>query len=76
MRAAGRSLVIGGTALAATAAMLWVATPASAFAHDKVANPYLHTLLDVLSLAVVISPIVSVYLWGAGAAGCCWPWSA
>jgi hypothetical protein len=65
MRATGRSLVIGGTTLGVTAAVLWVATPASAFAHDKVADPYLHTLLDVLSLAVVISPIVSAYLWGA-----------
>ncbi|MFI5838495.1 hypothetical protein ACIA8K_02090 [Catenuloplanes sp. NPDC051500] len=48
-----------------TAAILWVAAPASAFAHDKVANPYLHALLDMLSLAVVISPIVSAYLWGS-----------
>ncbi|GAB7047438.1 hypothetical protein [Catenuloplanes indicus] len=65
MRATGRSLTLGGAALGATTAMLWVATPASAFAHDKVTNPYLHALLDVLSLAVVISPVVSAYLWGA-----------
>ncbi len=70
MRAAGRSLVLGGATLGATAGMLWVASPASAFAHDKVTNPYLHALLDVLSLAVVISPVVSAYLWEPGAGAC------
>lgn len=65
MRATGRSLTLGGAVLGATTAVLWVSTPASAFAHDKVTNPYLHALLDVLSLAVVISPVVSAYLWGA-----------
>ena len=62
----GRLLAIGGaTTLGVTAAVLWVSTPATAFAHDKVTNPYLHTLLDVLSLAVVVSPVLSAYLWGA-----------
>jgi hypothetical protein len=45
------------------AAVLWVASPASAFAHDKVTHPYLHTLLDVLTLAVVTAPLWTAYLW-------------
>jgi hypothetical protein len=45
-------------------AILWVATPASAFAHDRVANPYLHIALDVLVLAVVTAPLWTAYLWG------------
>jgi hypothetical protein len=45
-------------------AILWVATPASAFAHDRVANPYLHMALDVLVLAAVTAPLWTAYLWG------------
>ena len=51
------------TVLGGVAAVLWVASPASAFAHDKVSNPYLHTLLDVLTLAVVTAPLWTAYLW-------------
>ena len=51
------------TVLGAAAAALWVASPASAFAHDKVANPYLHTLLDVLTLGIVTAPLWTAYFW-------------
>jgi hypothetical protein len=44
--------------------LLWVAAPASAFAHDRVANPYAHAALDALVLAVVSAPIWTVFLWG------------
>ncbi len=40
-----------------------VAAPAFAFYHDNVHNLYLHTLLDLLTLAVVAAPIVSLSLW-------------
>jgi len=53
------------TVLAAVAAVLWVATPASAYAHDRVTNPYLHAALDVFVFAVVTSPIWTAFLWGA-----------
>lgn len=53
------AVVLGGVAAA-----LWVAAPASAFAHDKVVNPYLHMVLDVLVLAVVTAPLWTAYLWG------------
>lgn len=51
--------------LAGALAALAVATPASAFAHDRVANPYLHSALDVLTLAVVTAPLWTAYFWGA-----------
>ncbi|GIF48535.1 hypothetical protein DFJ67_8260 [Asanoa ferruginea] len=51
------------TVLAVTAAALWVAAPASAFAHANVANPYAHAALDVLTLAVVTAPLWTAYLW-------------
>ncbi|PZM96388.1 MAG: hypothetical protein DIU79_05165, partial [Actinobacteria bacterium] len=44
--------------------MLAVAAPASAFAHDRVTNPVLHAVFDVLSLAVVTAPLWTAYLWG------------
>jgi hypothetical protein len=53
------AVVLGGLA-----AVLWVAAPASAFAHDRVRNPFLHSLLDVFSLAVVTAPLWTAYLWG------------
>ncbi|MEJ3745239.1 hypothetical protein WEI85_18340 [Actinomycetes bacterium KLBMP 9797] len=53
------AVILGGVAAA-----LWVATPASAFAHDKVQSPYLHALLDVLVLGVVTAPLWTAYLWG------------
>ena len=56
-----RAAVVLGT----LAAALWVAAPASAYAHDRVANPYLHAALDVLVLGVVTSPVWTAYLWGA-----------
>jgi hypothetical protein len=54
------AVVLGGLA-----AVLWVAAPASAFAHDRVSNPFLHSMLDVFSLAVVTAPLWTAYLWGA-----------
>lgn len=52
------AVVLGGLA-----GVLWVAAPAAAFAHDRVRNPYLHAVLDVLSLAVVTAPLWTAYLW-------------
>jgi hypothetical protein len=52
------------TLAALTAGLLLVATPAQAFAHNSVHNPYLHALLDVLTLAVVLSPVATAYAWG------------
>lgn len=52
------------TTAALTAGLLLVASPAYAFAHNRVANPWAHTILDVLTLAVVLSPIVTAFAWG------------
>ena len=49
--------------------ILAVSSPASAFAHDRVANPYLHSALDVLTLAVVTAPLWTAYFWGRRARG-------
>ena len=46
------------------AGLMLVASPAHAFAHNRVTNPYLHALPDLLTLAVVLSPIVTIYTWG------------
>ncbi|GAA1744266.1 hypothetical protein [Luedemannella helvata] len=45
-------------------AVLLVASPASAFAHNRVHNVPLHMLLDVLTLTVVSAPVWTAYLWG------------
>lgn len=50
---------------ALTTGLVLVASPAYAFAHNRVANPWAHTILDVLTLAVVLSPIVTAFTWGA-----------
>jgi hypothetical protein len=50
-------------AILATGLVL-IASPAQAFAHNRVTNPYLHTLVDLLTVAVVLSPVVTVYRWG------------
>ncbi|MFI5958715.1 hypothetical protein [Cryptosporangium sp. NPDC051539] len=55
--------------LAGALTVLAVASPASAFAHDRVANPYLHSLLDVLTLAVVTAPLWTAYFWGGARRG-------
>jgi hypothetical protein len=44
--------------------VLLVASPASAFSHNRVHNVPLHMLLDVLTLAVVTAPLWTMYLWG------------
>jgi hypothetical protein len=54
------------TVLGTTLTLLAVSTPAYAFAHDRVTNPYLHSLLDVLTLAVVTAPIWTVFMWARG----------
>jgi hypothetical protein len=59
-----RSAVFLGGLVGGLVAGLWVAAPASAFAHDRVSNPFLHSLLDVFSLAVVTAPLWTAYLWG------------
>jgi hypothetical protein len=48
----------------AAVAILVMAAPALAFYHNNVHNLYLHTLLDLLTLAVVSAPIIGLYLWG------------
>ncbi|GIE32503.1 hypothetical protein Ait01nite_055480 [Actinoplanes italicus] len=42
---------------------LWIASPASAFAHNAVHNPYMHMLLDGLTLLVVSAPVWTALLW-------------
>jgi hypothetical protein len=51
--------------LTAAAGLLFIASPASAFAHNAVHNVWLHTLLDGLTLVIVTSPLWTAYLWGA-----------
>ncbi|WP_018351054.1 hypothetical protein [Longispora albida] len=55
-----RALLALGTAIG----ILLIAAPASAFAHDRVHNVFLHSLLDVVTLAVVSAPLWTAYLWG------------
>lgn len=43
---------------------LSISSPAWAVAHDRVANPYLHTALDVLTFALVASPLLTAWFWG------------
>jgi hypothetical protein len=47
----------------AVLAILVVAAPALAFYHDHVHNLYLHTLLDLLTLAVISAPIIGLSVW-------------
>jgi len=54
-----------GFVLAGVVGVVLVASPAEAFAHNAVRNPYLHAVLDVLTLAVVSAPLWTAYLWGA-----------
>lgn len=58
-------LAVFATLVGAIGLAVGIATPAYAAFHDRVANPYLHTLLDVLTLAIVTSPLWTAYLWGA-----------
>ena len=55
-----RLTVLLGTALA----MLAISAPAYAYAHDRVTNPVLHTLLDLLTVAAVTAPLWTVAFWG------------
>jgi heme/copper-type cytochrome/quinol oxidase subunit 4 len=48
---------------------LLIAAPAQAFAHDRVVNPYLHALLDGVTLATVALPLLSTRLWERGRRG-------
>lgn len=54
------------TVLGTTLTLLAVSAPAYAYAHDRVTNPYLHSLLDVLTLAVVTAPIWTAFTWARG----------
>ncbi|QSB06334.1 hypothetical protein [Natronoglycomyces albus] len=57
-----RLAIIVTTVIAAVA----VSAPALAFSHDRIANPWLHAVFDVLSLAVVLAPIWTALAWGSG----------
>ncbi|WP_117213807.1 hypothetical protein [Allorhizocola rhizosphaerae] len=57
-----RAAIVLGTALT----LLTISAPASAYAHDRVANPFLHAVLDVLTLAVVTAPVWTVFSWSRG----------
>jgi hypothetical protein len=48
------------------AGVVLVAAPAQGFAHTAVHNPYLHALLDVITLLVVASPVLTALAWVAG----------
>ena len=50
----------------ATVGLLAVSAPAYAYAHDRVTNPYLHAALDVLTLAVLTSPVWTAFQWKRG----------
>ena len=41
-----------------------MAAPPVAFFHNNVHNPYVHAVLDVLTLAVATAPLWTAYLWG------------
>ncbi|MEU4693060.1 hypothetical protein [Actinoplanes sp. NPDC023714] len=45
---------------------LWIATPAQAFAHNRVHSPALHALLDGLTLLVASAPVWTALLWAGG----------
>jgi hypothetical protein len=45
---------------------LWIATPAQAFAHNRVHNTTLHAILDALTLVVVSAPVWTALLWSGG----------
>jgi hypothetical protein len=55
-----RVVIMLGTLLV----ILGVAAPANAFFHDSVHSAYLHTVLDILTLAVITAPLWTAYLWG------------
>lgn len=50
--------------VALAALTLSVSAPAYGYAHDRVANPYLHVALDILTMAAVTAPLWTAYLWG------------
>lgn len=52
--------------IALVLAGLWVATPAQAFAHNRVHSPALHAVLDALTLVVVSAPVWTALLWSGG----------
>src|SRR5258706_11934911 len=41
-----------------------MAAPPLAFFHNNVTNPYVHAVLDVLTLAVATAPLWTAYFWG------------
>jgi hypothetical protein len=57
-----RVALVLGTSLG----LLAISAPAQAFAHNRVTNPYLHAVLDVLTLAVVTAPIWTAFTWHRG----------
>jgi hypothetical protein len=57
-----RTATVIGTTLAA----LMISAPAYAYAHNRVADPVLHAILDVLTLAVVTAPVWTAFAWSRG----------
>jgi hypothetical protein len=57
-----RAAIIAGTVFA----VLAVSSPSYAFAHNAVRNPWLHAILDVLTLAVVSAPLWTAFVWRGG----------
>src|SRR5689334_5505450 len=55
-----RAAIVAGTVFA----VLAVSSPSYAFAHNAVKNPWLHAILDVLTLAVVSAPLWTAFAWG------------
>ncbi|MDG4827462.1 hypothetical protein O7635_36935 [Asanoa sp. WMMD1127] len=50
-------------------AVLLIASPAQAFAHNNVHNAFLHAVLDGLTLLIVTAPVWTAYFWGAARRG-------
>ncbi|HCT81850.1 MAG TPA: hypothetical protein DGT23_35780 [Micromonosporaceae bacterium] len=57
-----RVALVLGTAIGLVA----VSTPAYAYAHDRVTNPYLHAALDIVTLAVLTAPVWTAFNWTRG----------
>lgn len=45
--------------------LLLIAAPAQAFAHNRVTDPTLHTVFEILTIAVVLAPVWTAFAWGS-----------
>jgi hypothetical protein len=52
--------------LGTTVGLLAISAPAYAYAHDRVTNPFLHAVLDLLTLAVLTAPVWTAFQWARG----------